>query len=105
MRQSLHDASPKSRLSLSEAAIRFANPIVGDRKLPIGSDHVIWDGNLAFGFIVGKGVLQCIHDEFGHNQAKTLSLAGGGAAARANHFQRDWPGVANHRVCEALTQL
>src|SRR5271154_1114939 len=105
MRQRLDDTSAKAGLSSSEAAVRFANPIVRDRKLPVRSDHVIGDGDLAFGLVVGKGVLECIHDEFGHDQAKTLSLAGRCAASRTDHFQRDWPGVANHRVCKALAQL
>src|ERR1700676_2259492 len=105
MRQRLDDTGAESGLSLSEAAVPLANAIVGDRKLPIRSDHVIGDGDLAFGLIVGEGVLERIHDQFSHDQAKTLSLAGRGAASLADHFQRDWPRVANHRVREAVAQL
>src|ERR1700683_2202994 len=78
MRQRLDDTGAKSRLSWGKAPIRLANPIVRDRKLPIRSDHVICDGDLAFGLIVGESMLEGIHDEFSHDQAKTLSLAGCG---------------------------
>src|SRR5580700_8034571 len=105
MRQRLDDTCAKSRLSWGKAAVRLANPIVGDRKLPIRSDHVIGDDDLALGFIVGERMLERIHDEFSHDQAKTLSLAGRGYSSLTNHFQRDRPGVANHRLRKALTQL
>src|SRR6202030_1392286 len=105
MRQRLDDTGAKSRLSLGKAAVRLANPIVRDRKLPIRSDHVIGDNDPAFGLIVGEGMLEGIHDEFGHDQAKTLSLAGRGASSLTNHFQRDWPGVADHRMRKTLAQF
>src|SRR5580700_9468365 len=105
MRQRLDDTGAKSRLSLGKAADRLANPIVGDRKLPIRSDHVICDDDLAFGLVAGEGMLEGIHDEFGHDQAETLSLAGRGYSSLTNHFQRDWPGVANHRMRKAFAQL
>ena len=50
-------------------------------------------------------MLQRIHDELGHDQAEALGLAGRGAAAFANHFQRDRPGVADHRGRKAVAQL
>src|ERR1700688_5237951 len=81
MRQRLDDTGAKSGLALGKAAGRLANPIVGDRKLPIRSDHVVGDSDPAFGLIVGEGVLERVHDELGHDQAKTLSLAGRGAAS------------------------
>src|ERR1700682_5218422 len=105
MRQRLDDTGAESGLSLSEAAVPLANPIVGDRKLPIRSDHVIGNGDLAFGLIVGEGMLEGIHDKSSQEQAKTLSLAGHSAASLADHFQRDWPRVANHRVRQAGAQL
>src|ERR1700733_16199391 len=105
MRQRLDDTGAKSGLSLREAAVRFANPVVRNRKLPIRSDHVICDGDLAFGLIVAEGMLERIHDEFGHDQAQTLSLARRSPPSLTNHFQRDWPGVANHRVRKAPAQL
>src|ERR1700722_10392567 len=102
MCQRFNDASAKSGLSLSEAVVRLADPSVRDRKLPVRSDHVIGDGDLAFRLIVGESMLERVHDEFSHDQAKTLSLAGRRAPSLANYCQRDWPGVANHRVCKAL---
>src|ERR1700733_5684705 len=105
MRQRLDDTGAKSRLSLSEAALRPTNSIVRDRKLPIRSDHVICDGDLAFGLIVAESMLERIHDEFGPDQAQTLSLARRSPPSLTNHFQRDWPGVANHRVRKAPAQL
>ena len=106
LRQRLDDARAKPGFSLSEHAVRrLADPIVGDRKLPVRSAHVICDGDLAFVLIAGKGVFQCIHDEFGHDQAETLRLTGRGAASFADHFQRNGPGVANHRRRKALAQL
>src|ERR1700719_4422985 len=81
VRQRLDDTSAKSGLALGKAAGRLANPVVRDRKLPIRSDHVIGDGDLAFGLFVGEGMLERVHDELGHDQAKTLGLAGRGAAS------------------------
>src|ERR1700719_95222 len=105
MRQRLDDTGAKSGLALGKAAGRLASPVVSDRKLPIRSDHVIGDGDPAFGLIVGEGVLERIHDEFSHDQAKTLSLAGRGASSLTNHFQRDRPGVADHRMRKTLAQF
>src|SRR5580704_14689327 len=105
MRQRLDDTGAKSGLALGKAAGRLANPIVGDRKLPIRSARVIGDGDPAFGLIVGEGVLERVHDELRHDQAKTLGLARRGAASLTNHFQRDWPGVADHRMRKAFAQF
>src|ERR1700675_3565555 len=63
LRQRLDDAGAESGLSLSEDAVRLADPIVSDRKLPIRSGHIIRNGDLAFDFLVRKRVLQSIHDE------------------------------------------
>src|ERR1700719_4929578 len=89
MCQRLDDTGAKSGLALGKAAGRLANPIVSDRKLPIRSDHVIGDGDPAFGLIVGEGVLERVHDELGHAQAQTLRLAGRGAASLTHDLQRD----------------
>src|ERR1700692_3834101 len=105
MRQRLDDTSAKTGLSLSEAADRLANPIVRDRKFPIRSNHFIADDDLAFGLVVGEGMLERVHDEFSLHQAKTLSLTGRSVAALTDHFQRDRAGVAYHRVGKALAQL
>src|SRR5580692_3612021 len=105
MRQRLDDSGAEPGLALSETAVRLADAVVRDRKLPIRSNHVICDGDLAFGLLVGKGMFERIHDEFGHDQTEAFSLAGRSAASLANHFQRYWPGVANHRMGKALAQL
>ena len=104
LRKRLDDARAESEFFLSEDAVRLANPIVSDRKLPIRSGHIIRDGDLTFDFIVGERMLQRIHDEFSHDQAETLGLTGRSAASFANHFQRDWPTVANHRGRKGLAQ-
>ena len=76
LRKRLDDTGSQPGFALSEGAVWLADPIVGDRKLPVRSDHVIRDSDLTLGLNFGKGMLQGIHDEFGHDQAEALGLTG-----------------------------
>jgi hypothetical protein len=76
VRKRLDDAGAEPCFRLSKDPIRFADPIVTDRKLPIGSGCFIPNDDATFGFLVWERVLQSIHDEFSHDQAKALRLAG-----------------------------
>jgi hypothetical protein len=61
------NACTESGFWLKKVAVRPANPIVRDRKLPIRSGHIKRDGDLTFDFILGERILQCIDDEFGND--------------------------------------
>ena len=76
MGEGLDDAGAKSGLSLSENTVRLADPIIGDRKLPIRSDHIIGDGDPASDLFVGKRMLERVHDELGHDQAESSRPGG-----------------------------
>ena len=72
----LDDAGAEAGFALGEDAVRLADPVVGDRQLPVRAGHVIGDDDLALGLRLGEGMLQGIHHELGHDQAETLGLAG-----------------------------
>ena len=72
----LDDTGPEAGFALSEDTLRLADPIVGNRQLPVRSGHVIGDDDVAFGLHFGEGMLQGIHHELSHDQAETLGLTG-----------------------------
>jgi len=90
------DAGAESDFLLSEDAVLSANPVVGDRQLPVRSGPIITNADFTDDFLVGKRMLESIHNEFGDNQADALGLTRGSSPPFAGHIQRDWPTVANH---------
>ena len=91
LRERLDDARAEPGFWLSKDAVRLANPIVSDRKLPIRSIDIICNGYPTIDFINRKGMLHSIYDKFGGDQAEALGLTGSLTAAFASHFDRDWP--------------
>ena len=87
LRKRLDDAGAEPGFWLSKDAVRPANPIVGNRKFPIRSGHIVRDGDLTVDFFVGERVFQSIHDEFGHDQAETFGLTGCGVPPSPTTFR------------------
>src|SRR6185295_6254453 len=96
MRKRFDDAGAESDFLLSKDVILSANPVVGDRQLPVRSGPIITNADFTDDFLVGKRMLESIHNEFGDNKADALGLTGGSTTDCADHFQRNWPAVADH---------
>ena len=72
----LDDTGAESDFLLSEYTVLSADPVVGDRKLPVCSGHIIPTLIFTDDFLVGKRMLERIHNEFGDDQANALGLTG-----------------------------
>src|ERR1700730_11744483 len=100
MRERFDDTRAEPGLCLSKDAVRPANPVVGDRKLPIHLGSIISDGYLIIALALGERMLQSIHYQLCDDQAEALGLTGSRTSCLTAYLQRDWPNVANHRGCE-----
>src|ERR1700680_2549775 len=105
MRRCCDDAGADPSFLLSKDAVRPADPVVGDRKLPIHPCGIILDDYLTITLVVGECMLQSIDYKFCDDQPEALGLTGSRTSSVAAYLQRNWPNVANHRGCEGLTQL
>ena len=65
--QHFDNAGTKSGFGLSEHAVRYAGAVVGDRKLPICSRHIVGNGNHAVLCCFVECVLEGIDDELSDN--------------------------------------
>ena len=92
----LDDTGAESDFLLSEDTVMSANPVVGDRKLPVCSGYIVPNADFTDDFLVGKRMLEHIHNEFGDDQANALGLTGRNNTRFAFHSQCDWATVANH---------
>ena len=67
LRERLDDASAETGFSLSKDAVRPADTIVADRKLPVRPSRIIRHCDLTLRLFVGECMLQGIHDELGYD--------------------------------------
>jgi hypothetical protein len=65
MRERLDDARAEPSFCLSKDAVRPADPVVSDRKLPIHPRGIISDGYATIAPVVGERMLQSVQHEFG----------------------------------------
>ena len=105
MRERLDDARAQPGFYLSKDAVRPANPVVGDRKLPIRPCGIISDGYPAICPVARKPMLESIHHKLSDDQAEAPGLTGRRTSSVAADLKRDWPGIADHRGCEGVAQL
>jgi hypothetical protein len=103
LRERLDDARAEPGFWLGKSAVRPAYSIVGNREFPIRSVDIVRDVDLAFHALVGKCMLQSIHDQLGGDQTNTLSLTRTQTTCRPHDFQRDRSSVAKHRGREGIT--
>ena len=61
LRKRVDDPGAKPGLRLGENAVRFPNPVIGDRKLPIGSGHFVGDCDPAFFCLCIESVLKLVY--------------------------------------------
>jgi hypothetical protein len=104
VRARLDDTRAQPSFCLRKDAIRSANAIVGDRKLPIQPCGIIPHDYLTITLVV-KCMLQRIHYKFCDDQAEALGVTRIRTSSVAAYLQGDRPNVANHGGSEALTQL
>lgn len=83
------DTGAKPGLWLGKDALRFADPIVSDRKLPIRSGNIECDGDLPVFCIFAECMLYRIDNELRDDQSEALGFTARRASFLAMHLQRN----------------
>lgn len=89
LRKRVDDAGAKPGLWLGKDALRFADPVVTDRKLPIRSGNIKCNGDLPVFSIFAECMLYRIDDELRDDQSEALGVTARCASFLAAHLQRD----------------
>src|SRR5580658_2702565 len=69
-------AQSMSCLIQIRSAVRYSNPIVGNRKRPARASRLIGNDKLASGPVADKGMLECIDHKLRDNEADADRLGG-----------------------------